>query len=570
VLIQEWIAELGADQYARRERAQAELRRLGVAAFDALIEAQHHDDIEVALRARYLVRSLPIRWSVRGDTVEVKSLLRNYVEANRTERRSRMQQLANLSDSAGLEALCRLVRYETDELLSKEAALLAIQHAKPDGPDRRSALSERVEAAIGGSRRPGAAWMRAYAQTLRDPASSLETWEQITRSEVAALHEMPQKTHRELVRDLLRWQADLLSELRRNEDSVAVIRRTLDLVHPDREELFDVVDWAMERSVWTVVAEVAERFHDEFYKDAGLVYRLAEAQLKQGDAPLAAQTAQQALALNPGYRQLHVETAMQLMIRQQYEWTENELRQVVSTSEKEDDVTLEARYRLADMLFDLGRNRDAADVMREAVAAMDKDPKLLQQTPRLISSVRGQLHYYASQYYMKIGDHEKQARELQEAIKYDRHQPDYIIAMYRIPDRDDAWRDATMQLLSDAEKLLRDKIVRVEAVLRNPRTEVEHGHAELEAARLYNEFAWLISNTEGELQYALRCSRKSVEIDPASAAFLDTLGRCYYAVGDLQNAVKHQRMAVEQAPYYQQIRRQLEFFEKAVQEQEAS
>jgi hypothetical protein len=43
---------------------------------------------------------------------------------------------------------------------------------------------------------------------------------------------------------------------------------------------------------------------------------------------------------------------------------------------------------------------------------------------------------------------------------------------------------------------------------------------------------------------------------------LDTLGRCYYAAGDLENAVKYQSQAVKLDQHSGQMRRQLEFFQK--------
>ena len=97
--VRQLIAELGAEQYTRREMAQQELQRLGVEAFDALLAAQHHDDIEIASRARYLLRSIPIRWTTDGDEADVKSLLRKYDEGGHEERQNRMEQLAALDDS---------------------------------------------------------------------------------------------------------------------------------------------------------------------------------------------------------------------------------------------------------------------------------------------------------------------------------------------------------------------------------------------------------------------------------------------------------------------------------------
>jgi len=73
-----------------------------------------------------------------------------------------------------------------------------------------------------------------------------------------------------------------------------------------------------------------------------------------------------------------------------------------------------------------------------------------------------------------------------------------------------------------------------------------------------------VANTEGDYDEALRSSQRSLELRPETAGYLDTLGRCYFAKGDYKNAVFHQSRAVELEPHSQQIRRQLELFQKAL------
>jgi hypothetical protein len=88
----------------------------------------------------------------------------------------------------------------------------------------------------------------------------------------------------------------------------------------------------------------------------------------------------------------------------------------------------------------------------------------------------------------------------------------------------------------------------------------------------YNQWAWLVSNTEGDFKKAIRYSHRSLELIPrgsgqaAGASFLDTLGRCYFAAGDIENAVKYQRQAVAKVDYMQVMNRQLAQFEKALAE----
>src|SRR5688572_11921407 len=70
------IKQLGAEEFAARESAQAELSQLGLEAFDALHAAQNHNDPEISLRARYLVRSMGVRWFQESDSADVVRILK--------------------------------------------------------------------------------------------------------------------------------------------------------------------------------------------------------------------------------------------------------------------------------------------------------------------------------------------------------------------------------------------------------------------------------------------------------------------------------------------------------------
>ena len=224
-------------------------------AFDALLAAQHHDDIEIASRARYLLRSIPIRWTTDGDEADVKSLLRKYDEGGHEERQNRMEQLAAPDNSRRVPALCRVMRFETSEPLLKQAALLIMNHVMPPDGTCGEVLAETIRSAVGPSPRPAAQWLLTYARTLADVPSTLDDWRQIVVAETQVLARFPEETDRRVVRDLLnRWEAELLLRLRREPDAVLVLRQAIDLMHADRLELFDLLDWALEyREVWFVV-----------------------------------------------------------------------------------------------------------------------------------------------------------------------------------------------------------------------------------------------------------------------------------------------------------------------------
>ena len=87
-----------------------------------------------------------------------------------------------------------------------------------------------------------------------------------------------------------------------------------------------------------------------------------------------------------------------------------------------------------------------------------------------------------------------------------------------------------------------------------------------ENPRYYNEFAWLVGNTEGDQDEALRYSQKAVELRPESGVYLDTLAHVYFGRGDLDRAVTYQAQAARFEPHSGLIVRKLEVFRKAIDE----
>ena len=102
------IEQLGADDFGLRERAQGELSQLGLEAYDALHAAQSHHDPEIALRARYLLRSMSVRWFAESDSPKVVAILKEYGDLPEEQKRNRIDRLAALESSLGVQPLVRL------------------------------------------------------------------------------------------------------------------------------------------------------------------------------------------------------------------------------------------------------------------------------------------------------------------------------------------------------------------------------------------------------------------------------------------------------------------------------
>jgi tetratricopeptide (TPR) repeat protein len=138
-----------------------------------------------------------------------------------------------------------------------------------------------------------------------------------------------------------------------------------------------------------------------------------------------------------------------------------------------------------------------------------------------------------------------------------------MIVMYRVPGADEAWRNATRERIVKAASGFREELAALAERHKTARGE-EKGLLPFQEALVNNQLAWLVSNTEGDFDEALKCSLRSLALWPNRAGFLDTLGRCYYAKGDYANAVKVQSQAVALEPHSPPMLAQLELFRKAL------
>ena len=207
--------------------------------------------------------------------------------------------------------------------------------------------------------------------------------------------------------------------------------------------------------------------------------------------------------------------------------------------------------------FDLAEYRDAAASLTQLEEAIDRNDQSRRLFNDIIRDARGELpdrktlmarrHYYLACQFREEGDWSKQREHLQAAIEKDGTDADVMIAIYRLHGADDAWRADVRQRILRLSKVFQKSI-----------------EEDPEDSITYNQWAWLISNTEGDFDQSLRYSKKSLELVPDEPGYLDTLGRCYYAKGDLASAVKYQRRAVELEPHMQVMRRQLELFESTL------
>lgn len=553
--IDQLIRQLGDQDYFARQRAQAELSKLGFDAFDALTAAENHEDLEIATRAKYLVRLMRVNWTAEDDPPEVKRYLEDYESLVPQQRLDRMRSLSGLAADKGIPALCRLVRFEKSPLLSKHAAVDILGRQSPNQPPSAE-LVEVLRKNLGQSRRTGADWLMTYTRFRDNPSGALAGWTKLVDEELALLARAPDQSAPQVAAALARIQINWLAKLDRKPEAVAAMWKLIDLEKGDPKSLPELVEWLVEQKAWEAIGQVAQRFADRFARDPLLLYSLAQAQAAGGRQKEADETAKRARDLHSGAQLdelvVHLMSAFTLRRRGLFGWAEQEYRYVIGSAVTGQSLTANAQIGLSEMLHDQGDDLRAAEVLKplaEAIGQMKPVPETI--AARTPQSIRSRMNHFYALHWADKSDRQKQRQHLEAALAADPTDVDVLIACYRLPDADAAWRQKVKELIAKAADQLREQMT-----------------AEPDEALYYNQFAWLIGNTEGNFDEALRCSKKSLELDPDSGGYYDTLGRVYFGRGDYANAVKYQTKAAELDPYSGLIRKQLKLFEETLQKQQ--
>nr|WP_160163499.1 tetratricopeptide repeat protein [Pirellula staleyi] len=566
--ISELIRLLGSEEFAERERAQTELSRLGLEAFDALHQAQYNEDVEISLRARYLIRAMNVQWFEEEDPVEVVRILKGYGEKSDIDRRSLMDQLTQLPPDQVLGPLCRLVRFETDNVLSKYAALKVLNLPVPQDDAAKQKVINTLNDTVGPSKRTAAGWIRTFAKSITAPEETIDTWTAHALAEHETLTHFPERTSREIVRDLYRWEVELLRKFNREEEMLAVIRRTIPLIEGAPDQLQEVVDWLAERNASTIVREIAAKFPQPFTTNPSLMYRMAEIELKSGNKQQAEEIADKALAIRPESLPDHLRVGYLLQERGLREWSEREYRSVMKNATAGTQYDIQARFFLSEMLHDFTEELEAANTLQGVCDLADKDPAVRDMMGRLRrnkpNGVYARMHYFYARHWNGAGDVAKEREALLKAVEYDDTDADVLIALFRLKEASDMVRTLTREKIETAAKGFRDDWQELRQAAEQAPNEQFRREYDEQIATACNQLAWLVSNTFGDFDEALAASKRSLELVPESAGYLDTLGRCYFAKKDLKMAIETQRRAVKLEPNSRQLKRQLDEFEKAL------
>jgi tetratricopeptide (TPR) repeat protein len=569
--IKQLIEQLGAADFVTREAAEQSLEKLGAETFEALEEAQNHSDLEIAMRAQYLLRKFRVT-ILDTDPPMVRNLLKNYAtQKDSSQRLAVLQQLFMLPDRSGWPAICRLVRLEQNEAISKQAALVIVTQRVSSDTDV-SLLVASLPTPLVSGKRGALEWLRTFKLLLQDRPAATNTWERLVAEEFAHLKDNPSRTSEEVVTQLARWHVEQLCAQKLESQAAPWLERLLSLrEHGSVEEFEEHIDWICHLQMWSVLEQLEKKFATKFAANALLKYRLAEAKLKLGDPTTATTLAEAAFAMRAKSQADHELAGNALMERGLFEWSEREFRHVLKLADRGSEYEIRTRTLLSEMLHDQAQEQAAGTVIKEFLDYLATDEKargILERGSRSEEMIRSRMNLFFGLAAMEMHDYEKAEELLRESYNDDSDNVDALIHLFRLPAPSEEGRRQMVANLRDATRQYQESILEMQQELAeadNPNTEQYY---KLQLARLYNDYSWLVSNTEGDFDGAIRSSLESLKLRPGTAAYMDTLGRAYYAKGDLTNAIKSQSEALRLEPHSGMMQRQLALFQTAAKKQQ--
>ena len=170
------------------------------------------------------------------------------------------------------------------------------------------------------------------------------------------------------------------------------------------------------------------------------------------------------------------------------------------------------------MLADLAREQEAAKVLEPSVAIGEKDPVTLAsayeaifRTPPSPEELQAKIDHWLGIHYGREGNIAKQKELLEKALTVSVEDIDIVIALYRVADDGKAWRDKVDTLLAKHVQRVESQMKELEQIIATSQDRDVRGLMNEQFAQKNNEYAWLVSNTVGDYQKAVACS-KSIDL----------------------------------------------------------
>ncbi|MCA9194016.1 MAG: hypothetical protein KDB03_19730 [Planctomycetales bacterium] len=613
------IEQLTAQNFHQREDAKWELERIGLPAFEQLRAAIDHPNPQIAEVACYIIQNQNVVWALDTDSLDVRLLLKDYNRCTKDDQKTRFEQLAAKGSADAQLALCRFARFESREDMSKLAALALMNMVIADARFQNLDLVRSVRYSIGSCQRPATNWLLCLADDIEhlqaaQPSSEnspadrftdrIAAWRGLVDEEYSQALKHPNSLMddqqiRQVTLTFYQWIGTWIAENAGRETALTLTRPILDLVPDEIGRIQEIAIWALDEHQAALVIELALQKNAFFERTPSLLFLLAEAWRELEDPQQATHTFNRAsqsivdevsrfkhlMRDTPGSYEAgrRLDFANFLNERGQFDWAEIELVKALSAvldahselNQAQDpvdgiDVSRQRRLeRIEEQLriqlgFFYWQGSEYAKAANSLEPAVEKRKKLLatiEENPLLANEADPVAIYYYYRGLQLVQNGEKSAavEALKQALRLDSGNPDVMIALQEATESEED-QSFFEQEFHRMTTTFRRRVHEAETALATATDRNSRASASIELASACNQLAWLLGKCRTSGQEAIALSRRSLEQFPGEAAYLDTLARCYFSVGDIQSAIHYQQKAVAAEPHERQLATQLAEF----------
>ncbi|MGL6226413.1 MAG: hypothetical protein ACRC10_07285 [Thermoguttaceae bacterium] len=528
--VAELILQLGDDDFFVREQAEKDLQQLGLKVVRELQDASLGSDLEIAERAKKLLQLLEINWTDSVDTPPVRSLMQQYAQSDMMQRKIGL--IGELSDwsgnrdflnGEGIHALCRIVRFERDPLVRAEA-VRAIIALPPLRYSSRFHWFEKVIETFEGMEDDFLIdLIRSFAQT---------------RNDVIRLREQL------LFQPDLSIPTSLIEQVDRLEKSIATFR---------------------ESRLWSEGRKGTD-------SDILLFYAIAELQEGLGLNEEVQRTVQGALEVVPVWTEeglspylAHYLVALYLEERNCPKWANREYEMV---AQKEPRFKSEVYARIGGNCLPLDEIEKAAEsfqIVVETVAhPLNPGNDFFAGNPTFFAMMQ---QYCLAKIAFQQGNRAGSQQYLEEVFRRDPSFADGLILRHQLGLQQSVRAGLTIEVESEqiGEYRLQTSEM-IERTLMNSTRTIEEmrrtrGIDERTSGPL-NQLAWILANTGGDYELALKSVEEALLFCPDNPGFLDTLAHVYHLNRENDRAIATESRAIAIAPQIQLFRKALKQFEQ--------
>ena len=565
--VAELIAQLGDTNYAIRESATQQLRMIADHAIDQLLDAaDQSNDLETALRAQWILETVSLIGP--DDPPEVADLLKNFSSRSLSQQISALSRLIRLEENAGIKPLARLIRTNRSARTSYLAALILLQEWRPADPYWPQ-LAAQIPDKLKISQRPAAVLIKSlvnFSQVADNPENKLDQKQDAFENLETALENFLELTPfntqtfgsntttrgvNDLAREIVvRCHACAALQAGFPDRGVAVAKELFEFIpkNSDKYQLAtaDVLFWAAHCGLANLVNHLPESLQATIENQAITLYAAARCEQSNGNETLANEMAQRAFALGSDKTNEQMLAAVRLDHWGLVDWADREYRRVITAPTLSAQQIIPFSIQWAELLNDFDRCEEASAILQDVLTGSHGTIKNI----RVMDSLGYSKEALAARqrFFLSRADKEKNKRKserqaLDKALDEYPEEIDTLIAYYHFPGLLAADKERIVGLIQGALKKLQQRIDR-----------------EPDEPNPYNEYAWLVANTEGDLLRATRYSKRSLNLDFDSASFLDTLAHCYAAAGNRNEAIRCQVVALRKDPGSNTIQKNLQKF----------